>query len=116
MLRIRRISGEELTIALEEALVPNVRALKQHLNQLYDLPPRFRQGLVLHGQCLEDTDALRLGYCLLPRWRLIALGFYTVSILVELNRSFKQARQTVAEAFCHGLGACGVGLHHQPIS
>ena len=59
MLRIRRISGEELTIALEGDLVPDVRALKQHLNQLHDLPPRFRQRLLLDGQCLEDTTTLR---------------------------------------------------------
>ena len=58
MLRINRISGEELTVALEEASVPDVKALKQHLNQLQDLPPRFRQRLLLHGQCLEDTATL----------------------------------------------------------
>ena len=58
MFRISRISGEELAIALEEELVPDVRALKQHLHQLQDLPPRFRQRLLLHGQCLEDTATL----------------------------------------------------------
>ena len=58
MLRISRISGEELTTALEEELVPNVKALKQHLHQLYGLPPRFRQRLLLDGQCLEDTATL----------------------------------------------------------
>ena len=58
MLRIRRVSGDELTIALDEDSVPDVRALKQHLNQLYGLPPRFRQRLLLHGECLEDTDTL----------------------------------------------------------
>ena len=58
MLRINRISGEELTIALEEDLLPDVRALKQHLNQGHGLPPRFRQRLLLHGQCLEDTATL----------------------------------------------------------
>ena len=61
MLRIRRVSGEELTIALDEDLVSDVRALKQHLNQLHDLPPRFRQRLVLHDQCLEDTATLQPG-------------------------------------------------------
>ena len=58
MLRISRISGEELTIALEQDLVPDVKALKHHLNQLHDLPPRFRQRLLLHGQCLADTATL----------------------------------------------------------
>ena len=61
MLRIRRISGEELTITLEEALVPDVGALKQHLKQLHGLPPRFRQMLLLHGQCLEDTATVHPG-------------------------------------------------------
>ena len=61
MLRIRRISGEELAITLEEDLVPDVRALKQYLNQLHGLPPRFRQRLLLHGQCLEDTATLPPG-------------------------------------------------------
>ena len=37
---------------------PDVRALKQHLHQLHDLPPCFRQRLLLRGQCLEDTAAL----------------------------------------------------------
>ena len=55
MLRINRISGEELTVALEEDLITDVRALKQHLNQRQGLPPRFRQRLLLDGQCLEDT-------------------------------------------------------------
>ena len=58
MLRISRISGEQLTVALEEDLFPDVRALKQHLNQRQGLPPRFRQRLLLHGQCLEDTATL----------------------------------------------------------
>ena len=61
MLRIRKVSGEELTIALEEDLVPDVRALKQHLNQQHGLPPRFRQRLLLHGKCLEDTATLHHG-------------------------------------------------------
>ena len=73
MLQIRRISGEELTIMLEEDLIPDVRALKQHLNQLHDLPPRFRQRLVLHGQCLEDTATLHSAMEL----ELVVLGFVT---------------------------------------
>ena len=55
LLRISRISGEELTVPLEEDSVPDVRSLKRHLNQQQDLPPRFRQRLLLDGQCLEDT-------------------------------------------------------------
>ena len=61
MLRIRRVSGEELTIALEEGLVPHVRALKRRLNQLYGLLPRFGQRLLLHGICLEDIATLHAG-------------------------------------------------------
>ena len=61
MLQIRRLSGEELTIALEEDLVPDVTALKRRLNQLHGLPPRFGQRLLLHGTCLEDTATLHPG-------------------------------------------------------
>ena len=61
MLRIRRVSGEELSTALEEDLLPDVRALKRRLNQLYGLPPRFRQRLLLHGKCLEDAATLLPG-------------------------------------------------------
>ena len=57
MLHIRKVSGEELT-TVEEALVPDVRALKRRLNQLYGLPLRFRHRLLLHGKCLEDTTTL----------------------------------------------------------
>ena len=63
MLRIiiRRVSGEELTITLQEDLFPDVRALKQQLNQLHGLVPRFRQRLLLDGQCLEDIATLHPG-------------------------------------------------------
>ena len=61
MLWIRRLSGEELTTALEEDLLPDVRALKRRLNQLHGLPPRFRQRLLLHGKCLEDAATLHPG-------------------------------------------------------
>ena len=73
MLRINKISGEELTTALEEDLVPDVRALKQHLNQLRHLPPRFRQRLLLHGQCLEDTATLQAAMEL----ELVVMAFIT---------------------------------------
>ena len=46
MLRISRISGKELTITLEEDLVPDVKGLKQNLNQRHGFPPRFRQRLL----------------------------------------------------------------------
>ena len=60
MLRIiiRRVSGEELTVTLKEDLLPDVGSLKQHLNRGHGLPPHFRQRLLLHGQCLEDTATL----------------------------------------------------------
>ena len=62
MLRITRISGEELTTSLEEEdLILDVRALKRRLNQLYGLPPRFRQRLLLHGTCFEDSATLHPG-------------------------------------------------------
>ena len=61
MLRIKRISGEELSIALQEDLLPDVRALKRRLNQLYGLPPSFRQRLLLHDMCFEDTATLHPG-------------------------------------------------------
>ena len=61
MLGIRKVSGEELTIALEEDLLPDLRALKRRLNQVHGFPPRFRQRLLLHGKCLEDTATLQAG-------------------------------------------------------
>ena len=60
MLQISRMSGEGLTIVLED-LIRDVRALKQHLNQRHGLPPRFRQRLLFQGQCLEDTAILHSG-------------------------------------------------------
>ena len=61
MLRIRRVSGEELTTALEKDKLPDVRALKRRLNQLHGLQPRFRQRLLLHGKCSEDAATLHPG-------------------------------------------------------
>ena len=61
MLRIRRVSGEELTTTLEEDLDSDVRALRRRLNQWHGLPPRFRQRLLLHGKCLEDAATLHPG-------------------------------------------------------
>ncbi|CAE7557663.1 unnamed protein product [Symbiodinium natans] len=57
MLRIRMLSGEEVTsIPLEE--VGSVKEVKQRLHQLHGLPPRFRQKLLLQGACLGDADEL----------------------------------------------------------
>ena len=87
MLQISRMSGEELAIALEEELVPDVKALKQHLNQLHDLPPRFRQRLLLHGQCLEDTATLHSAMAL----ELVVLAFIP-------NRSPDEVQEFTAAA------------------
>ena len=55
MLRIRMLSGEEVTsIPLEE--VGSVKEVKQRLHQLHGLPPRFRQKLLLQGACLGDAE------------------------------------------------------------
>ena len=62
MLRISRMSGEKLTITLEDDLIPDVRAVKQHLNEVQGLPPRFRQRLLPYGQCLVDTAALQFSH------------------------------------------------------
>ena len=54
MLGVRMISGKELAkVALSEELT--VRALKQQLHLLHGMPPRFRQRLLLKGQCLDDA-------------------------------------------------------------
>ncbi|CAE7763969.1 kidins220b [Symbiodinium sp. CCMP2456] len=59
MLRITLLSGEELTsIAVED--VRDVKALKQQLNKMYGLPPRFRQSLLHHGLTLDDSFNLDL--------------------------------------------------------
>ena len=42
-------------------MVPDVRALREHLNQVQGLPPRFRQRLLLLGQFFRDTATLRSG-------------------------------------------------------
>ena len=51
------LSGEAVTsIPVEE--VQDVKGLKQRLNQLHGLPPRFRQRILFHGETLEDTVML----------------------------------------------------------
>ena len=81
-------------IKLEEDLVPDVRALKKHLNQLQDLPPRFRQRLLLNGQFLEDTFPVRAGMEL----ELVVLSFIT-------NRSPHEVQKFTA--------AAGAGHFHE---
>ena len=57
MLRIRMLSGEEVTtMPVEE--VGSVREVKQRLHQLHGLPPRFRQRLIFQGTNLDDADKL----------------------------------------------------------
>ena len=57
MLQIRMLSGEAVTsIAVEE--ICDVRGLKQRLNQLHGLPPRFRQRVLAHAQDVEDSVTL----------------------------------------------------------
>ena len=55
MLRIRMLSGEEVTsMAVEDAI--SVREVKRRLHQR-GLPPRFRLRLFLDGASLDDSDA-----------------------------------------------------------
>eukprot|EP00439_Symbiodinium_sp_Y106_P014566 s7629_g2.t1 len=59
MLRVRMISGEEVaSIPLEEFREEpcDVKSLKRRLSQLNELPPRFRQRLLLQGEPLEETS------------------------------------------------------------
>ena len=57
MLRVRLLSGEELT-SLPLTELSDVRALKQRLHQQHGLPPRFRQRLLQEGQSLDDSVKL----------------------------------------------------------
>ena len=51
------LSGEELgSVPLED--LTDVKSLKQQLSQLHGVPPRFRQRLLLHGKCLDDSFPL----------------------------------------------------------
>ena len=81
MLQIRRVSGEELTTALEEDSVPDVRALQRRLHQEHGLPPSFRQRLLLHGKCLEDTATLHAAMEL----ELVVLAFISNPSLDEMQ-------------------------------
>ena len=57
MLQLRMLSGEAVTsIPVEE--VQDVKGLKQHLNRLHGLPPRFRQRILFRGETLKDTVRL----------------------------------------------------------
>ena len=82
------MSGEELTITLGDDVVPDVRALKQHLNQLHGLPPRFRQRLLFHSKCLEDTATLQPGMEL----ELVMLAFIPNPSLDEVQELIAAAR------------------------
>ena len=89
---MRLISGEALTsIPVEE--IHDVRGLKQRLNQLHGLPPRFRQRLLLHGEMLEDTAKLDSPMDL----DLVVLAFADVSQSEVDNLSFHAEEGIVAE-------------------
>ncbi|CAE7665293.1 ANKRD17, partial [Symbiodinium necroappetens] len=73
MLRVRMISGEEVASILLEKFREepcDVKSLKRRLSQLKDMPPRFRQRLLLRGQTFEDTanldSAMDLELVLMP--------------------------------------------------
>ena len=55
MLQVRWLSGEEVSIPVEE--IEDVRSLKRYLHQLRGLS-RFRQRVLLHGETLEDSVKL----------------------------------------------------------
>ena len=57
MLQIKMLSGEGVASIPVEG-TNDVRGLKQKLNELHGLPPRFRQRVLLHGESLEDTVKL----------------------------------------------------------
>eukprot|EP00439_Symbiodinium_sp_Y106_P043376 s1478_g5.t1 len=57
MLRVWWLSGQLAAfIPIEEML--DVRGLKQRLNQLHQLPPRFRQRVLFYGENLADAAML----------------------------------------------------------
>ena len=57
MLRIRKLSGEEVA-SLPLAELSDVKALKQRLHQQHGLPPRFRQRLLHESKALDDSVTL----------------------------------------------------------
>ena len=57
LIRVRQLSGEELAAIPVEELT-DVESLKQHLQQTFGLPPRFRQKLLHDGVALEDGMVL----------------------------------------------------------
>ncbi|CAE7458671.1 Kidins220 [Symbiodinium natans] len=56
MLRVRMLGEAVASIPVEQ--IRDVRSLKRHLHRYHGLPPRFRQRVLLHGECLEDTATL----------------------------------------------------------
>ena len=64
MLRIRKLSGEDLaSFPLSE--LSDVKALKQRLREQHGLPPRFRQRLLHKGNILDD--AVTLAFLMVPQ-------------------------------------------------
>ena len=59
MLHIHRMSGELTTLPAEE--VSSVRGVKRRLQELHDLPPRFRQRLLVQGSTQNLDDDYELG-------------------------------------------------------
>ena len=60
MLRVFMLSGELVADIPEEELekLSDVKSLKQHLNQVQGVGPRFRQRLLRQGESLKETAML----------------------------------------------------------
>ena len=85
MLHVRMLSGQEVA-SVPVAEVSNVRALKQQLNLVQGMPPRFRQRLLFGGAALDDSAHLNS-----PMDLELVLLAYTVA-------SETQAKQLLAAA------------------
>ena len=86
MLRVWWLSGQLAAfIPIEEML--DVRGLKQRLNQLHQLPPRFRQRVLFYGENLADAAMLTfpMDLTLASRWQ--SNGFWLHVFFETLNRS-----------------------------
>ena len=92
MLCVQMISGKEVAkVPLCQEL--SVKALKQHLHRLHDLPPRFRQRLLLNGQCLEDADKIDSPMVL----ELMLLSYCEASVQAKEVLELAALRGSVAE-------------------
>ena len=100
MLRIRMLSGEEVSVPVQE--VSCVREVKRRLHQLHGLPPRFRQRLILHGTNLDDAYELDS-----PLELELILQSFSGS-----GASQKQADELVAAAGAGLVGKAGVTTLH----